>query len=77
MIFAGGHLGFVSSPYRNDPIFFLNDFMQFFDPENIGVDTKIKILCQLELEIFSKLDFRGDHFEKCPKPISRPNFFFW
>ena len=49
--------------------------MQFFDPENTGVDTKIKILCQLELEILCKLHFHGGHFEKCPKPILRPNFF--
>ena len=49
--------------------------MLFFDPENIGIDTKIKILCQLELEILSKLDFHGGYFEKYPKPILRPNFF--
>ena len=40
-----------------------------------GVDTKIMILCDLDLEILSKLDFRCDNFEKWPKPISRPNFF--
>ena len=33
------------------------------------------ILCQLELEILSKLDFHGGHFSKWPKPIVRPNFF--
>ena len=49
--------------------------MQLFDPENIGVDTKIKILCQLELEILSNLDFHVKHFEKCSKPILRPSLF--
>ena len=36
-------------------------FIQFFDPENIGVDTKIMILFQLEEEILPKLDFFGGH----------------
>ena len=29
------------------------------------------ILCHLEVEIFPKLDFRGDHLKKWHKPISR------
>ena len=33
-------------------------------------DTKIMILCQLEVEIFLKLDFHGGHLKKWPKPIS-------
>ena len=33
------------------------------------------ILCDLELEILSKLDFHCSNFEKWPKPISRPQFF--
>ena len=38
----------------------MSGFFRFFDPENIGVDTKLMILCQLELDILSKLDFHGD-----------------
>ena len=34
-------------------------------------DTKIMILCHLEVEIFPKLDFHGGHLKKWPKPISR------
>ena len=49
-------------------------YYPFFDLENIGVDTKIMILCQLELEILFKLDFNGGPFEKWPKSILRPNF---
>ena len=33
------------------------------------------ILCALELEILSKLDFYDSHFEKWPEPIFRTNFF--
>ena len=40
-----------------------------------GVDTKIMILCKLELGILSKLDFRCGNFEKWPKLLSRPNSF--
>ena len=50
-------------------------FIRFFDHEGIGVDTKIMILCKLELKILSKLDFRCGNFVKWPKPLSRPNFF--
>ena len=50
-------------------------FYSIFDPENIGVDTKILILCQLELEILSKLDIHGGHFEKWSRPVFHPNFF--
>ena len=50
-------------------------YYSFVDLENIGVDTKILILCQLELEILFKLDFNGGPFEKWPKAILRPNFF--
>ena len=45
----------------NDPNIFINDFIRYFDPEKIGVDTKIMILCQLEVEILPKLDFHGGH----------------
>ena len=34
-------------------------------------DTKIRILCNLKVEIFPKLDFHGGHLKKWPKPISR------
>ena len=33
------------------------------------------ILCALELEILSELDFYDSHFEKWPEPIFRTNFF--
>ena len=33
------------------------------------------ILCKLELDKFSELDFRCGNFVKWPKPLSRPNFF--
>ena len=56
----------------NDPIFFINDFIQFFYLENIGVDTKIMILCQLEVEILLKLDFQGGHLKQWTKLILRP-----
>ena len=49
-------------------------FIRFLDPQNIGVETKIMILCQLEVEIEHKLDFHGGHFEIWPKLISRPKF---
>ena len=63
MIFAGGHLAFFRTPYIGMTIIF-RGFLRFFDPENIGVDTTIMILCQLELDILSKLDFHDGHFEK-------------
>ena len=46
--------------------YFYKWFHRFFDPENIGVDTRIMILCPLKLEILSKLDFHGGYFEKWP-----------
>ena len=33
-------------------------------------EIKIMILCHLEVEIFTKLDFHGGHLKKWPKPIS-------
>ena len=54
MIFAGGHLGFFRIRHLG---IFKSGLVRFFDLENIDVDTKIRILCQLELEILSKLDF--------------------
>ena len=42
---------------------FISGFTRFFDTDNIGVDTKIVILRQLELELLLKLDFRGGHFK--------------
>ena len=50
----------------------MSGFIRFFDPENIGVDTKIMILCQLELEILSKLDFHDGHFENGRNPYFVP-----
>ena len=44
------------------PNIFNSGFFRFFDPGTIGIYTKIVILCQLELEILSKLDFHGGHF---------------
>ena len=44
--------------------YFYKWFLRFADPENIGVDAKIVILYQLELEIMSKLNFQGGHFFK-------------
>ena len=41
MIFTGRHLGFFR--IRN---IYIGGFIRFFDPENMGVDTKIMILCQ-------------------------------
>ena len=35
----------------------------------------IMMICQLELDIMSKLDFNGGRFEKWPKPIFRSNLF--
>ena len=31
--------------------------IRFFDPENLGLDTRIVILCQLKLEIWARLNF--------------------
>ena len=62
MIFTGGHLGFFGIRYIGMTNIFISGFIRFSDPENIDVDNKIKILCQLELEILSKLDFHGAHF---------------
>ena len=52
---------FSNSPYRDAQIlqicflvllrYILSDFTQFVDPENIGVNTGIMIICQLELDI--------------------------
>ena len=35
----------------------LRDLTRFVDPENKGVDTRIRILCQLELAILARLHF--------------------
>ena len=52
-------------PYMNDLIILKVFSFNSFHPENIGVDTNIMILCQLELgDILSKLDFNGGPFEK-------------
>ena len=32
----------------------INGFIPFVDPENIGLDTTIVILCKLELEILAR-----------------------
>ena len=61
-------LDFSEFVTEESPNIFISGFIRFFDFENIGVDTKIMILCQLELEILSKLDFHGGHFEKWPNP---------
>ena len=45
----------------------------FFDTENIDEVTEIMILCQLELDRLSKLDFYGGYFKKLIKPIFRHN----
>ena len=34
-----------------------SDVTRFDDPESIGVDTRIRILCQLELAILARLHF--------------------
>ena len=49
--------------------YFYKWFHSTFYPENICVDTKIIILCQLEV---TKLDLHGGHLNKLPKPISCP-----
>ena len=66
MIFVGGHLGFFQISYIGMTlhVFFLRGFIRLFHPENIGVDTTIMILCQLGLDVLSKLDFHDGHFEK-------------
>ena len=56
---VGGHW-----PHRNASIFqiclmvllqyVLSDLTRFVDPENISVDTRIRILCQLELAILAR-----------------------
>ena len=53
----------------------MSGYIRFFDHENMGVDTNIMILCKLELDMLSKLDFRCGNFEKWPKPLARPNCF--
>ena len=35
----------------------LSDLTRFVDPENIGVDTRIRILCRLELAVLARLLF--------------------
>ena len=64
MIFAVGHLVLFQIRHIGMIYFLKNGFNQLFDPENKGVTTNIMILRQLELNILSKLDFRGGHFEK-------------
>ena len=59
MIFTGRHLGFSEFAIYERPNIFINDFIQFFYLENIGVDTKSMLLCQLEVEILPKLDFQA------------------
>ena len=37
-------------------------YIRFLDCVNMGADSEIMILCPLELEMLSKLDFHGDPF---------------
>ena len=36
----------------------LSDFTRFVDPENVSVDARVVILCQLELNILARLNFQ-------------------
>ena len=64
MIFNGGHLGFFRIRYEGmTHNYKYKWFHSILDPENIGVDTRMLILCQLELELLFKLDFRGGYFK--------------
>ena len=64
MIFTGRHLGFFRIRYIRMTQYFYNWFNSIFYRENIGIDTKIVILCQLEVEILPKLNFHGGHLKK-------------
>ena len=51
----------------------------FFDPENMGVDTKIKLLWVLVDEILAEIGTNGGHFEfmqirHCSTPLILVNF---
>ena len=52
-----------------------NVFIWFLDQENIGLDPQIMILH--EVIYIGNLRFRGGHFEKWPKLVVSPIFFFW
>ena len=64
MIYPGRHLGFFRICHIGMTQYFYKWFRSIFYPENIGVDTKIMILCQLEEEILPKLDFHGGYLKK-------------
>jgi len=54
---------------------FINGLIEFFDQENIGLDTKIMLLGQLEEEILTKVIFGGSQFEIWPPTVVKSNFF--
>ena len=70
IIFDGSHLEFFRICNMGMTYILLVCFIRFFDHENIDLDTKIMIPCKLELEIFSKSDFRCSQ-----NPYRAPIFF--
>ena len=74
IIFAGSHLGFFRIRNIGMTQCLYKWFHSILWPKKHGVDTKNMILCKLELETLSTLDFRCGNFEKWPKPTSRPIF---
>jgi len=53
----------------------LNTLIEFFDQENIGLDTKIMLLQQLEVEILTEVRLGGGHFEIWLPTVVKYNFF--
>ena len=54
---------------------FRNSLIEFFDQENMGLDTKIMLLWQLEPEILTKLKLGGSRVEIWPRTVVKSNFF--
>ena len=55
--------------------YFICGFIRFFVPDNVGVYTKIMILCQLELDILPRLYFMAAILKNCRNTYRAPTFF--
>jgi len=60
---------------RNWSVRFRNSLIEFFDQENMGLDTKIMLLWQLEPEILTKVKLGGSRVEIWPRTVVKSNFF--
>jgi len=59
---------------RNWSYRFRNSLIEFFDEENMGLDTKITLLWQLEPEILTKVRLGGGRVEIWPPTVVKSNF---